>query len=105
MISCASLLSVLLTSSSREFLLVVHVNLMKSHHFYTSAAYEVHAFKNENERKSLLRDPFVYHFLFYICLSLSSFPVPILDKEKKIKLNFYFHTSFEAPQRSAKINI
>ena len=39
-----------------------------------------------------------------------TFPVPIPD-EKKIKLNFYFHTSllcliikpFEAPQRSEKI--
>ena len=47
-------------------------------------------------------------------------PVPIPDEEKKIKLNFYFHTSLwclkrfmkaffiktsEAPQRSVKIKI
>ena len=36
--------------------------------------------------------------------------VPISDKEKKIKLHFYFHTSFfikpfEAAQRSVKIKI
>ena len=54
--------------------------------------------------------------LFVLFLTL---PVPISDKEKKIKLNFYFLTSlwclkrfyeglkgglYEAPRRSVKIN-
>ena len=42
--------------------------------------------------------------------NILTLPVPIPDKEKKIKLNFYFHTSFfikpfEAPQRSVEIKI
>ena len=37
---------------------------------YTRITYEVHTLKNQNKnkRKSLSRDIFVYHFLFYICL-------------------------------------
>ena len=31
-----------------------------------TTTYEVHTFKNNNKRK-LLKDIFVYHFLFYIC--------------------------------------
>ena len=33
--------------------------------------YEVHTFKNKNKIKSL-RDIFVYHFLFYICLFVAA---------------------------------
>ena len=35
---------------------------------YTTTTYEVHAFKNKNKRKSLLRDIFVYNFIVCICL-------------------------------------
>ena len=38
---------------------------------YTTTTYEVHAFKNKNKRKSL-RDIFVYHFLYYICLFVAA---------------------------------
>ena len=34
---------------------------------YTTTTYQVHTFKNKNKRKSL-RNIFVYHFLFHICL-------------------------------------
>ena len=77
MISFANLLCVLLISGC-EFLLVVHVNLMqfmcneRNHSIcYTTTTYEVHTFKNKNERKTL-RDIFVYHFLFYICLFVAA---------------------------------
>ena len=35
---------------------------------YTTTTYEVHAFKNKNKRKPLLRDIFVYNFIVYVCL-------------------------------------
>ena len=35
--------------------------------YYTTKTYELHAFKNKNKIKSLLRDIFVYHFPGYIC--------------------------------------
>ena len=38
---------------------------------YTTTRYEVHTFKNKNKVKSLLRDIFVYHFLFNTCLLCS----------------------------------
>ena len=34
-------------------------------------SYEVHTFKNKNKRKPL-RDNFVYHFLFNICLFVAA---------------------------------
>ena len=40
-------------------------------HYTASITYEVHTFKNKNKRK-LLRDIFVYHFLLYICLFVAA---------------------------------
>ena len=38
---------------------------------YTTTTYEVHSFTDKNERKSL-RDLFVYHFLFCLCLFVAA---------------------------------
>ena len=41
---------------------------------YTKTSYELHTFKNKNKR-NLLRDILVYHFVFYICLIVCKFAI------------------------------
>ena len=50
---------------------IVYVQREKYSICFTTAIYELYTFKNKNERK-LLRDIFVYHFLFYICLFVAA---------------------------------
>ena len=38
---------------------------------YTVTTYEVHTLKQKKDKKKTLKDIFVYHFLFYICLFLA----------------------------------
>ena len=42
---------------------------------------------------TLVKTPRSQNFVNDCCESLLTYPVPIPDEEKKIKLNFYFHTS------------
>ena len=50
---------------------VVYVQQQKSQFFILQPIFEVHTCKNKNKIKSL-RDTFVYHFLFYICLFVAA---------------------------------